>query len=114
MNPFDIVKSCIKIAESEVLFEQYRIALKRDKYGIAVRDDDALKRNRILSDSMQRMFISLDGLYMDENFIFIYAIKKYQLRKQSNLEVEILNREKKYRNKKRKVNPSLIQKEAVL
>ena len=45
MNPFDIGKPCIMIAKSEVLFEQYRMALKRDKYDIEVRYDDAIKRN---------------------------------------------------------------------
>ena len=31
MNPFDIRVSCIKIARSEVLFEQYKMALNRGK-----------------------------------------------------------------------------------
>ena len=44
-NPFDIGKPRIKIAKSELLFEQYRMALKRYKYDIEVRHDDAIKRN---------------------------------------------------------------------
>ena len=52
MNPFDISKTCIKIAQSEVLFKKYRMAINREKYDIEVRDDDAIKRNRILFDFM--------------------------------------------------------------
>ena len=53
MNPFDISKPFIKISKSELLFEQYRMALKRDKYDIEVRDDDAIKCNRIFFGFMQ-------------------------------------------------------------
>ena len=113
MNPFYIGKPCIKIENSEVLIEQYIMALKRDKYYIEVWYDDAIKRKRIFFGFMQKTFNRLDGLYMDENFILIDTIKKDQLRKHSAAEVEILNREKKYRNKKRKVHLSLLQKKAV-
>ena len=34
MNPFDIRVPCIKIANSELLFEPYRMALNQDKYDI--------------------------------------------------------------------------------
>ena len=46
-NPFDIGKPCINISRSEVLFEQYRMSLNRDKYDIEVRNDDAIKRDQI-------------------------------------------------------------------
>ena len=82
MNPFDIGKPCIQIAKSELLFEQYRMAHKRDKYEIEVRDDDAIKRSGFF-DFMQQTFNLLDGLYMDGKFILIDTIKKDQLRKQS-------------------------------
>ena len=62
------------------------MAIKRDKYYIEVRDDDAINCNRIFFDFMQRTFNRMDGLYMDENFILIVTIKKYQLRKQSAAE----------------------------
>ena len=110
MNPFDIGKPCINISNREMLFEQYRMALKRYKYDIEVRDYDAMKRNRIFFYFMQRMFNRLDGLYMDEIFILIDTIKKDQLRKQSAAEVERLDREKKRRKKIRKVHLSLLQK----
>ena len=45
INLFDIGKPCIKISKSEVLFEQYIMALKRDKYDIQVQNDDAIKSN---------------------------------------------------------------------
>ena len=32
MNPFDIGKPFINISKSELLFEPYRMAIKRDKY----------------------------------------------------------------------------------
>ena len=46
-NPFDIGKPCIKIANSELLFEKYIMTLKRDKYDIEVWDDDAIKCNQM-------------------------------------------------------------------
>ena len=45
MNPSDIHVPCIKITNSEVLFEIYRMAPNRDKYDIEVRNDDAIKRD---------------------------------------------------------------------
>ena len=45
-NPVGINRPCIKIAKNEVLFEKYRMALKRDKYAIEIQGDDAIKRNR--------------------------------------------------------------------
>ena len=74
MNPFNIGKPCIKIAKIELLFEIYIIALKRYKYDIEVKDDDAIKRNGIFFDFMQQTFNHMYGLYMDENFILIETI----------------------------------------
>ena len=45
MNPLGIKKPCIMIAKNEVLFEQYRIALKRDKDSIDIDGEDEIKRN---------------------------------------------------------------------
>ena len=47
MNPSGIHETCIKIAKSEVLFGQYRMDLKQEKYGIEVRNDDTIKRDQI-------------------------------------------------------------------
>ena len=58
-----------------MLFEQYIMALNWEKYDIEVWDDDTIKRKRILFDFMQQMFNRLDGLYMDEKWLFIYTIK---------------------------------------
>ena len=66
MNSFDISKPRIKIANSEVFFEIYIMALNLDKYDIEVRDDDAIKRNQVFFDFMQQMFSCIDGLYMDK------------------------------------------------
>ena len=71
MNPFDIRVSCIKIARSEVLFEQYRMAIKREKYDIEVKNDDAIKRNGIFFDFMKRTLNCLDGIYLCERYILI-------------------------------------------
>ena len=95
MNSFDISETCINIGNSEALFEKYRMAINWDKYDIDILDDDAIKRNRIFFDFMQRTFSFMDGLYMDGNFLLIGTIKKYQLKKQSGEEVEILNRDRK-------------------
>ena len=70
MNPFEIVKPWNIIARRKLLFEQYRMALKRDKYYIEVQNDDAIKRNRIFSGFMQRTFNRLDILYLHENFFW--------------------------------------------
>ena len=75
MNPFDIGKPCIKIARSEMLFEQYIMALNRGNYDIEVRNYDAIKRNRIFFDFIQRTFNRLDGLYIYENFLLMDTIK---------------------------------------
>ena len=40
------------------------MALNRDKYDIEVRNDDAIKRNRIFFDFMQQTFNRMDGLYL--------------------------------------------------
>ena len=74
---FDIVKKCINIEKNEMLFEQYRMTIKREKYYIEVRDDDAIKRNQILFDLMQQTFNRLYGLYLRERFILIDMIMKY-------------------------------------
>ena len=42
-------------ANSEVLFEEYRMALKRDKDAIEIQKDDTIKRNGIFFYFMLRM-----------------------------------------------------------
>ena len=39
-NPVGTNRPCIKIADIEVLFEIYRMALKRDKDAIEIQKDD--------------------------------------------------------------------------
>ena len=43
------------------------MALDQEKYDIEVRNADAIKRNGILFDFMQRTFNRLDGLYLHIN-----------------------------------------------
>ena len=69
-----------------MLFEQYRMALNRDKYDIEVRNDDAIKRNQILFDFMQQNFNRLDGSYIHEKCLLIDTIIKDKLRKKSEAE----------------------------
>ena len=92
------------------------MALNLNTYDIEVRYDDAIKRNQILFDFMQRTFICLDVLYIDEGFLLINTIMKDQLRKQSAAEVERLNRDKKDRKKEKKegIYISLLHKRDVL
>ena len=80
-NTFDICVPYIKIAKSEMLFQQYIMALNWDKYYIEVRNDDAIKRNQIFFNLMQRTFNRLDGLYLREICLLIDAITKHQFRK---------------------------------
>ena len=44
-NPLGIKQPCIMIANNEVLFEQYRIALKRYKDAIDIEGEDAINCN---------------------------------------------------------------------
>ena len=46
-NPLGIKQPCIMIAKNEVLFEQYRIDLKREKYAIDIEGEDAINSNRL-------------------------------------------------------------------
>ena len=50
------------IAKNEVLFEQYRIALKLDKYAIDIEGEDAINCNRFFFDFVLRMFNHLNQL----------------------------------------------------
>ena len=77
-NLFDIRVPCINIANSEPLFEQYKMALNWYKYKIEVLNDDAIKRNGIFFDFMQRTFNHLDGLYLRDIYTLIDPIMKYQ------------------------------------
>ena len=61
-NPLGIKRPCIMIAKNEVLFEKYRMALKRDKDAIEIQGDDEIKRNRLFFDFMLRMFNNLNQL----------------------------------------------------
>ena len=70
------------------------------KYDIEVQNYDAIKRNQILFDFMQRTFNSMDGLYIHERFLLIDTIIKYQSRKQSAAKIEKLNRKKSPEKKK--------------
>ena len=70
-NPLGIKQPYIIIANNEVLFEQYRIALKRDKDAIDIEGEDAINRNRLVFDFMLRMFNHLNQLYEMEKFFLL-------------------------------------------
>ena len=63
MNPLGINRPCLKITKDELLFEKYRIALKRDKYAIDIDGNDAIDIHRLVLDFMLRMFDNLNQLY---------------------------------------------------
>ena len=46
-NPVGINQPCIMIANNEVMFEKYRMALKREKSAIEIQGNDAIKRNQL-------------------------------------------------------------------
>ena len=55
-----------------MLFEQYRIALKRDKDAIDIEGEDASNRNQLFFDFMLRMFDHLNQLYeMEKVFLLV-------------------------------------------
>ena len=66
IDPIGIDKPCIKIADSELLFDIYRMARKRDKDAIEIQKDDVIKHNQIFFDFMLRMFNHLNELYVKE------------------------------------------------
>ena len=70
------------------------MSLNRDKYDIEVQNGDAIKRNRIFFEFMQRTFNCLDELYLRGRCLLIDAIMKDQLKKQIAEEIEKLNRGK--------------------
>ena len=72
INPLGIKQPCSMIAKNEVLFDQYRISLKRDKDAIDIEGEDAINRNRLFFDFMLRMFAHLIQLYeMEKVFLLI-------------------------------------------
>ena len=73
-NPLGIKRPCITIEKNDVLFEQYRIALKRDKYAIDIEGEDEIKRNQLFFDFMPRMFDHLNQLYEKEKSLLIDTI----------------------------------------
>ena len=100
MNPFECGKPCIIIARRELLFEKYRIDLKREKHDIEVQNYDAIRRNQMFFDFMQQMFNHRDRLYLHLKSLFIERTIENQSRKQSAAEVKILNRKKRHKQKK--------------
>ena len=86
MNPLEIDRPCLKIANNELLFEKYRIALKRDKDAIDIDGDYAINIHRLVFNFMLRMFDHLNQLHEMEKSLLIDAILKYHLRKESDEE----------------------------
>ena len=74
MNTFEIGKLCIIITRRELLFKQYKMALKRDKYDIDLQNDDAIKCNRIFFHFMKQTFNRMDGWYLHEKSLLIDTI----------------------------------------
>ena len=101
MNPFDIGVPCVNIEKSELLFEQYRMALNWYKYDIEVQNYDAINRNRILFDFMQRKFKYLDGLYSREKRLLMDTIIMINQGSRVQRKLKKLNREKNSRNKRK-------------
>ena len=64
----------LRFEKNELLFEQYIMALNRDKYEIEVQNDDAIKCNQIFFDLMQQMFNRLDGFYLHGKSLLIDTI----------------------------------------
>ena len=62
-NPQGINRPGQKIAKYEMLFEKYRISLKRDKDAIDIDGNDAIDSHRLFFDLMPRMFDHLNQLY---------------------------------------------------
>ena len=71
MNPLGIDRPCLEIASNELLFEKYRISLKRDKDAIDIDGDGAIDSHRLVFDFMLRIFDHLNQLYKMEKFFLL-------------------------------------------
>ena len=72
MNPLGIDRPCLEIASNGLLFEKYRIALKREKDAIDIDGNDAIDSHRLVFDFMLRMFDYLNQLYeMEKVFLLM-------------------------------------------
>ena len=86
MNPLLIDQPCLKIVNNELLFERYRIALKRGKDAIDIDGDDAIDSHWLVLNFMPRIYDHLNQLYEMEKSLLIDAILKYHLRNDSDKE----------------------------
>ena len=74
MNPLGIDQPCLKIANNELLFEKYRIALKRDKDAIDIDENDAIDSHRLFFDFMLIRFDHPNQLYeMEKVFLLMQS-----------------------------------------
>ena len=71
MNPLGIDRPCLKIAKDELLFEKYRIALKRDKDAIDIDGNDAFDSYQLFFHFMLRIFGNLNQLYEMKKFFLL-------------------------------------------
>ena len=74
MNPLGIDRPCLKIANNELLFEKYRIALKQEKDAIDIDGNDAIDSHLLVFDFILRMFDNLNQLYEMGKSLLIDAI----------------------------------------
>ena len=86
MNPLVIDWPYLDITSNKLLFEKYRIALKRDKDAIDIDGDGAIDSHRLVFDFMLRIFDNLNQLYEMEKSLLFDAILKYYLRNESDEE----------------------------
>ena len=84
MNPLKIDQPCLTIANNEVLFEQYKIALKREKDTINIDGEDAIDSNRIFFWFHSKHVWSSKSIMWDGKSLLIDAILTYHLRKESD------------------------------
>ena len=85
MNPLGIKQPCLMVAKNEVLFEQNRISLKREKMQLILKG--RMKSSvTIFFHFVLRMFDNLNQLYEMKKSLLIDAILKYHLRNDSDEE----------------------------
>ena len=81
-----MIDHALRLQNNELLFEKYRIPLKRDKYAIDIDGDDAIDSHQLVFDFMLRMFDHINQLYEMEKSLLIDAILKYHLSNESDEE----------------------------
>jgi hypothetical protein len=102
MNPL-IHEPCSEIVSSQILFEQYRVALNRDTWDISrLNDEEPIRRATMFHDFLSRMFQNLSTYYFEDKVIVMAVIADEDLRQQQEEEEKDKEQKRKEASQRRK------------